>query len=332
MFGTHRDITERKEAQLELEKYRHKLEIMVHERTKELLQANEELNSANEELHVTNEMLAEKKAVVENTLKKLQKMQAQLIQSEKMASLGILVAGIAHEINNPVNFISSGVTGIKTNIELLIDALGKLEKSSRADNEQTPKKMEQTIEMLMKALSAVEIGVERTVTIVSGLRSFARADENVVEKADIHKLIDNTLLILFNQYKNRIGVKKEYGKVPLLDLYVGQINQMLMNVLSNAIQAIENQGLIIIKTKVVKQKLILSIKDNGQGMDEQTKLKIFDPFFTTKKVGQGTGLGLSISYNIIKKHDGNIQVESVLNKGTEFIITLPLKQVKTMNN
>ncbi|PKP09075.1 MAG: hypothetical protein CVU09_12875 [Bacteroidetes bacterium HGW-Bacteroidetes-4] len=331
MFGTHLDITKTKLAQMELNNYQQKLEHLVHERTNELMQSNEELNSANEELMVINEKLASQKQELELTLERLRKTQAQLIQSEKMASLGVLIAGIAHEINNPINFISCGIDGIKIYIEQINDCIDdcisqqkmisqnketKLTKASADD-------MRHTLNTLIEGM---EMGVSRTVSIVNGLRSFSRSDETTLQQFDLHALIDNTLLILYNQYKNRIEIQKQYGDIPLISGFPGQISQVVMNLLINAIQSIPNQGTITISTQSKGEKVQLTVHDTGTGIPEKIRNQIFDPFFTTKEAGKGTGLGLSISYNIIKDHKGEIIFESQPNKGTCFIVELPVNK------
>lgn len=335
MFGMHLDITKTKQAQLELNNYQQKLEQLVHERTNELMQSNEELNSANEELLVINEKLANQKQELERTLERLKKTQSQLIQSEKMASLGVLIAGIAHEINNPINFISCGIDGMKIYLEQINDCIddciskqkinsdtvvhnmdGKLSKAS-ADE------MRNTLNTLIEGM---EMGVNRTVSIVNGLRSFSRSDETNIQPFDLHALIENTLLILFNQYKSRIEIQKQYGNIPELRGFPGQISQVIMNLLINAIQAISDRGIITITTQHKRKKVVLMVQDTGTGITEKIRNQIFDPFFTTKEAGKGTGLGLSISYNIIKEHKGEIKLDSTPNQGTRFIVELPVNE------
>ena len=173
----------------------------------------------------------------------------------------------------------------------------------------------------------MEEGAMRTAEIVKGLRNFSRLDQNEFRKANLNESIESTLLLLHSTYKNRIEIERDYGSIPEVDCFPGQINQVLMNILSNAVQAIPEKGLITIKTKQIDTAVQVSIKDSGSGMDEQIRKKIFDPFFTTKEIGKGTGLGLSISYGIIQKHSGDISVFSAPGKGTEFIITIPIKQI-----
>lgn len=321
------DITHEKQAKEKLLLYQNDLEKTVNSRTKELKAANQKLQSINRNLN-------EQKQVLEQTIKDLHKTQAQLVQSEKMASLGILVAGVAHEINNPVNFIYSSLTGLKNNLDYLSDYIN-LYKNINEDNykiildglSKKEASLDDIFEMFSKSISIIEVGVNRTTKIVKSLKSFAHSDEKEVSVYNVHENLDNTLLILFNQYKNRIEITKEYHKIPNINCYPGQINQVFMNVLMNAIQSIEDEGTILIKTlSLNEQQIAIEIHDSGSGISPENLKNIFDPFFTTKKVGKGTGLGLSISYNIIKKHHGEISVKSKLGQGTCFTITLPITQ------
>ncbi len=259
----------------------------------------------------------------------------QLVQAEKMASLGQLTAGIAHEINNPVNFISANINPLKRDLD---DVLNLLTKYATIKNENDFKDQYETLERLKKEidleylideikslLTGIEEGTKRTTEIVKGLRNFSRLDENAKKKASIHEGLDNTLTLLKNKYKDRIEVFKTYGDIPDIECYPGQLNQVFMNILSNSIQAIEGKGAVWISTMMLdKDNILIKIKDSGVGMSEEVKNKIFDPFFTTKDVGVGTGLGLSITYGIIEKHQGKIEVNTQVGKGAEFVITLPV--------
>lgn len=325
------DITEQTLNKLELIKHKNKLTQMVNERTIKLEQTNTELLKTNLELQKTNATIFEQNNQLSKTLQALKDTQAQLIQSEKLASLGVLIAGIAHEINNPVNFISSGIEGIKTNIAVILDManmyLEKLKNQPGLINytEQT-QYSKNAYDMLDKSVNAVQIGIDRTVKIIKSLNSYSRSDQGKTPNINIHELIDNTLIILYNQYKNRINIEKNYSQIPPVTANPGQLNQVFMNIFINAVHAIENQGTITIKTWLnnTKNNILISIKDTGAGIDQSIIGNIFDPFFTTKEVGKGTGLGLSITYNIIKEHNGAIDVKSSKGKGTEFIIMLPV--------
>lgn len=328
-----RDITKRKEVERELEKYRESLELLVKERTDELDTAVEELRASNEELYTTNEKINDQKNQLNETLEKLTEAQAQLVQSEKMASIGVLVAGIAHEINNPVNFISTSVYGMKTNLphlRRLVDLYKKLSvtqsESIKAEivKEEEKLSLEQFFDLFSLALKNIDTGVGRTTEIVHGMRSFTSANDKRQTTYDIHHNIDNTLIILYNQYKKHIKIKKNYGKIPLIKCFSGQINQVWMNILANAILSIKEKGEIAISTSLNNNMVLVSIKDTGCGMTDEVMSKIFDPFFTTRSVGKGTGLGLSITYNNIKNNKGEIKVKSRIDEGTEFIVSLPL--------
>jgi PAS domain S-box-containing protein len=328
MVSTVIDVTRQKEYEKELEKHRNNLELLVKDRTDELEASNEELEAANEKLNA-------QKNKLEKTIQELNKTQAKLIQSEKMASLGVLVAGVAHEINNPVNFINSSLAGLKSNLEYLLgfsDLYSELKNNTQATLEKIKEKekeasLNEVLGMFKRSVEIIEVGIERTTKIVKGLKAFARSDEKRLEKYDIHKSIDNTLLILYNQFKDRVQITKEFGDLPEIECFPSQINQVVMNILTNAIHAIDYKGEITIKTGMTdNSQLSIEIKDTGKGIPEEQLKHIFDPFFTTKEVGKGTGLGLSIAYGIINDHNGEINVESELGKGTIFKITLPVKQ------
>ncbi|HWP46571.1 MAG TPA: ATP-binding protein [Candidatus Limnocylindrales bacterium] len=296
-----------------------------------LIQDNTEKARAEEELKKAYEEL--KKAHQD-----LQNAQLQLVQSEKLASLGQLVAGVAHEINNPVNFISSGLTPLRRNIDDLISLVRKYSELSSIKPDQLENfvrdveafkkeiEYEDAINGIYNMLESIREGVQRTVRIVRDLRSFSRPDEAELKEVNLHEGLESTLNLLSNPYKNRIEVIREYGDIPPVECYAGQINQVFMNLLVNASQAIKNTGQVRIKTWRVEDKVKISIKDSGSGIPQEILGKIFDPFFTTKQVGEGTGLGLSISYGIIQKHHGKIEVQSEVGVGSEFIITLPIKQ------
>jgi signal transduction histidine kinase len=299
------------------------LEEKVKRRTAEISQKNEQLNLQKEELR--------------ETLENLKQSQFHLIQSEKMASLGQLVAGIAHEINNPVTFISAGVDSLKTNLEevnQVLDIYHRITSDNVNEKLEEIEKLKDKIEYkkttgeIINLIDSIKTGTERTTEIIKGLRSFSRLDEDILKVADIHENLNSTLILLRNKYKGRIEVEKYYEDIPQIECYPGQLNQVFMNILSNAIDAIEDKGIITIRTSKSNGSIQISIRDTGKGINENKKTKIFEPFFTTKEVGQGTGLGLSISHGIIEKHMGSIKVKSEVGKGSEFIISLPIKQEK----
>jgi PAS domain S-box-containing protein len=292
------DITEKKKTERELEKYRNQLEQLVKERTEELDTAYQKLSEINKDINT-------QKLELEKTVIELQNTQEQLIQTEKMASLGILTAGVAHEINNPINYIYNGAAAINDYIK---------HKSSTDYTELRP------------YLEAIDTGVKRTTNIIKSLNRYSRADNLSSAECDIHEIIEDCLTILCNEFKNRIEIKKEYyTDIPKLFLNEARMHQALLNILDNAIQAIHDEGIINLKTSIDNDNITVVISDTGEGINEENIKHIFDPFFTTKDPGKGTGLGLSIAYQIINEHDGTINCHSKLNKGTEFILNLPIK-------
>ena len=266
---------------------------------------------------------------------KMQKTQIQLVQSEKMVSLGQLTAGIAHEINNPVNFISSNVNPLCRDVAEIFAILAKYEETVSAHQltekfksvEELKKKLNFSYlkEEIENLLNGIQEGAQRTTEIVKGLRNFTRLDEDERKPSDINKGLESTLLMLKHQLKNRVEVIKDFAAIPEIMCYPGKLNQAFLNILANASQAIEGRGKIFIKTSYDGEIVTISIKDTGKGMTEEVRRHIFEPFFTTKPVGEGTGLGLPITYGIIEGHDGNIEVYSAPDQGTEFVITLPAK-------
>lgn len=308
------------------------LEEKVFERTEELHEVNTQLEEHKEELE-------QQKEELQQTLDYLKDTQAQLVQSEKLASIGQLTAGIAHEINNPVNYINAGIESLEVNLNEIREILDLY-------NEITPKNVEEKLTQIMevkqrldyrelileirKLIGSIKAGSERTTEIVRGLRTFSRLDENEIKPTDLHEGIDITLVMLHNKFKHHVKISKEYGELPMVECFPGKLNQVFMNILSNAIEAIAEKGTITIKTWEDKPKgrIVVSIKDDGMGMTKDVMSNIFNPFFTTKEVGKGTGLGLSVSHGIIEQHKGDIKVESSPGKGTEFIISLPIKHVE----
>lgn len=272
---------------------------------------------------------------LEKTVQELKATQAQLVQSEKMASLGQLTAGIAHEINNPVNFIASNVEALKLDFADLQTLLDRIDELPNCDN---PQKCLEEINQLSSSLDVtllkneiadliggVERGAQRTKDIVSGLRTFSRDNKDKFELANVHEGLDSTLIILGNKLKDGIRIKKDYGELPEIYCQISKLNQVFLNIINNAIQAInEDEGVITITTRAVDEYVHISISDSGPGMDELTKKRIFEPFYTTKEVGKGTGLGLSISYGIVEHHRGRIEVESQAGKGATFTLVLPI--------
>ncbi|MBM2813589.1 MAG: hypothetical protein HW421_351 [Ignavibacteria bacterium] len=273
---------------------------------------------------------------IQNTLNELKHTQEQLVQAEKLSSLGQLTAGIAHEINNPINFVSSNVEPLKIDLSEIIELITRYEKVIKenklesifreVEEFRTEFNFEFTVKEVEELLKGIDEGAKRTSEIVKGLRNFSRLDQNVSKFADLNEGLESTLILLHNSYKHNIEITKDYCEIPEINCFAGQINQVFMNILSNAVQAIDGNGKIFIKTWTDGDIVKISIRDTGSGMSEEISKKIFDPFFTTKEVGKGTGLGLSITYGIIEKHKGKIEVFSELGSGTEFIISLPINQ------
>lgn len=286
----------------------------------------ENFNQMSERVHEAQKALKGKIAELEKANTEIRDTQTRLVHTAKMASLGQLVAGVAHELNNPIGFIYSNMSHLKDYSGKLIHLIQDVEKKPA---DLTKKKDEidfnYIVEDMPRLIQSCEDGARRTRDIVLGLRNFSRLEEASIKEVDIHEGLDNTLSLISGEIKNRIEVRKDYGKLPKINCYPSQLNQVFMNILSNAAQAIEDKGEIFIKTsKKDAQTIQISIRDTGKGMSKATTEKIFDPFFTTKTLGKGTGLGLSISYGIVEKHGGEITVSSEKGKGTEFIITLPI--------
>jgi PAS domain S-box-containing protein len=286
---------------------------------------------------------------LEKALQELQRTQAQLVQSEKMSSLGQLVAGVAHEINNPVSFIYGNLVHAGGYTQDLLGLIQLYQKqypipTPEINSEIEALDLDFLIEDLPKLLDSMKIGAERICEIVSSLRNFSRIAEAERKAVDIHEGLDSTLVILRNRLKAQgdnpgIQVIKEYGNLPKVECYAGQLNQVFMNLFTNAIDAIDEQtdsleqipatpSTIRVRTELLNDhQVAIRIVDNGPGMTEQVKARLFDPFFTTKPVGTGTGLGLSISYQIVvERHGGQLLCFSELGQGTEFVIQIPISQ------
>jgi hypothetical protein len=309
------------------------------EETVKALQENERI--IREQNVMLEQKVEERTHELNESLDDLKQTQSQLVESEKMASLGQLTAGIAHEINNPINFVTSNVNPLKRDVEMILEAMAKIEEISLSDAPTAEKKrqIEEYKEELDFDYLTLEVrhlikgiyeGASRTAEIVKGLKIFSRLDEDDLKRTNINEGLESTMVIANNLLNNRIKVTKEYSELPLVECYAGKLNQVFLNIISNAIYAIDKQfgteegGEIKISTQSDDENIYIKIKDNGVGMSEPTIKKIFEPFFTTKEVGEGTGLGMSIAYNTIKKHNGNITVNSEPGKGTEFILQIPI--------
>ncbi len=283
----------------------------------------------------TTEVMQQKEAL-EKSLAELKMAQAKLVESEKMASLGQLTAGLAHEINNPINFVSVGVNNLRQNFEELKTALQSYlsldpaednrEALQRIADKKLHRHIADTVEDSDEMFRSVQNGVNRTVSIVKSLRNFSRLDEGEFKVVDLHEGLDSTLEILQSQIKKKADVVRHYGELPPVECAAGKINQVFMNIINNALQAIPDHGVLTLTTgySPEKKEVSVAISDTGSGMSDEVKRRLFEPFFTTKPVGDGTGLGLSISYGIINDHKGRIEVESEEGKGSTFTIYLPV--------
>ena len=296
------------------------LEEKIKERTLEITDKNQQLNKAMDEL---------------------KEAQAMIVHGEKMRSLGELVAGITHEINNPVNFIYGNLTHLNNYSQDLMDIIDKFEEYKSLLPEEQRTEVEKLLEEkeynyikedLPDLIKSCREGTVRTKNIVMDLKNFSRTEKMIINEIEINKEINTTLNILYNKYKNRITIHKEFGDVAPIDCYGGQINQVLMNIIDNAIFAIKDTGDIYIRTKDDGKNVIVEIEDTGVGIPKENIAKVFEPFYTTKGVGEGTGLGMSISYKIIESHGGKIDIASEVGKGTKFTITLPKDGLKQKGN
>ncbi|MDW7691891.1 two-component regulator propeller domain-containing protein [Flammeovirgaceae bacterium SG7u.111] len=318
---------------IQIKRAKKALEYEVMVRTKEVVAQNEELQSQQEELESQQEELSTQYENLGKTLEELKKTQSTLVQSEKMASLGLLTAGIAHEINNPINFIKSGITGLQSAVVKILDIMadydalkeeGFAEEMEKLKKKKEELKIDKIVEITNRISHNISIGADRAAEIVKGLRLFSRLDEGGYKEVDLAENIDSALALIAHLTKDRIGLVKNYGKVPMIESMPGKLNQVFMNILVNAVQSIEGKGQISISILKEEDNLVVRIRDTGCGMPEEVMKKIFDPFFTTKDVGRGTGLGLSIVKGIIDEHGGKIVVKSEVEKGTEFMISLPI--------
>lgn len=353
------EVNRHKQSQIALKQLNEELESRIEERTEQLQSTLAQLQG---EMHERKEVetalrrskmqLLKQNSQLETTLKELRSTQTQLIQSEKMAGLGQMVAGIAHEINNPVNFIHGNLEYLQPYVQDLLNIIRLYQEQVINPSPPLQEALEEADleflqEDLPRILTSMHVGTDRIQEIVKSLRNFSRLDEADMKTVNLHEGIDSTLMILQNRLKANgerpeIKIDKQYGQLPQMECHPGQLNQVFMNLFANAIDAIEEKyqenpdfvpeitiktNLKIAPTAKLQEWLEIRILDNGCGMNEETLSKLFDPFFTTKPVGKGTGLGGSISYQIIiEKHRGHLKCRSQRDRGTEFIIEIPLSQ------
>lgn len=291
------------------------------------------------QLEESSQMLEIKHQELTNAYSGLKSAQSQILQQEKMASIGQLAAGVAHEINNPIGFIMSNLNTllkyserIKDFVSSQTEALDSISKDISSNKEilerLKEKRKTSKFDYIMQDIGnlvgeSIE-GAERVKRIVQDLKSFSRVDEAEYKLDDINAGIESTINIIWNELKYKAVIKKEYGDIPRTKCNLGQLNQVFMNILMNAVQAMEKQGEITVRTWNEAGSIFISISDTGSGIPEDKVNRIFEPFFTTKPVGEGTGLGLSITYDIVRKHNGDITVKSELGVGTTFIINIPV--------
>ncbi|HOI50791.1 MAG TPA: ATP-binding protein [Azonexus sp.] len=290
------------------------MEALVAERTGALEQANRQLEREQAELTAL--------------LHKVEEAQQQLLQSEKMAAIGQLAAGVAHEINNPIGFVNSNLSSLKHYVEQLLSVIAAYEggNAEAIGAARRAADLDFLREDLPALLAESQEGLGRVTRIVQDLKDFSRVDQTERQHADLNAAMQSTLNVVRNELKYKADVILELGEIPEVDCVPAQINQVFMNLLVNAAQAIQEHGRITVRSGVAGERVWFEVEDTGRGMSDAVRQRIFEPFFTTKPVGKGTGLGLSISYDIIvKKHRGYIDVDSEPGKGSRFRIWLPIK-------
>lgn len=315
------------------------LEKTNYEEINTLIAAYNSMGENLNELYTSLEMKVEERTLeLEKAYKELQSTQSMMVHSEKMRSLGELVAGITHEINNPINFIYGNLFHLENYSKDLVNIINELSKLNMQDNSLSQDKVAEIREKydfdfiasdLPILIKSCQEGTERTKDIIQNLKNFSRMGESTTSTVDIESEIDTTLTILNNKMKNKVVVHKNYmPNIPKIDAFGGQLNQVFMNILDNATYAIKDKGNIYINMYYDEKYVTIEFVDDGCGMTQEVADKIFDPFFTTKPVGDGTGLGMSISYKVIQNHNGKIKVESEVGKGTKFTLTLPILNQK----
>ncbi len=275
--------------------------------------------------------------VAANDVTEKKRLEEQLLHSSKLAAIGELAAGVAHEINNPVGFVMSNTNTMEEYLKDITEMLGKyrrLRTSETSERDALSKEIEAfeaeiDIDFVMNDMAKISMenkaGLQRVAKIIKDLKSFAHIDEAVTSLADVNALLEDTLNLVRNEIKYKAEVVREYGEVGPIECHAGQLEQVFMNIMVNAAQAIEGKGEIAVKTSQKDGEVVVQISDTGKGIPEDVMPRLFEPFFTTKEVGEGTGMGLSIAYVIVEKHNGSIEAESEVGKGTTFTIRLPFE-------
>lgn len=333
------DVTERKCAETDLHNVRLQLEELVERRTSQLAQANERLEEDIKRRETVEAELVRRNNELTEVNDKLSQAQAQLVQSEKMAGIGQLAAGVAHEINNPIGYTFSNFGSLETYISRLFEILQVYEEAeteiaspealARVKTARERIELDYLKDDIPALMEESKEGISRVRKIVQDLKDFSRVEVTQEwQWADIHRGIDSTLNIVSNEVKYKADVIRDYGDLPEIECLPSQLNQVIMNLVVNAAHAINGKrGTITISTGMQGEQVWIRISDTGSGIPANVLPRIFDPFFTTKPIGSGTGLGLSLSYGIIQKHNGTITVESEVDRGSVFLVTLPLRHV-----
>lgn len=314
--GVGRDVTHRRQMEAELKKNQ------------------EDLIKKNKEIEEKRKDLQEALAKLEKVLEELKASQLKILQQEKMASIGQLAAGVAHELNNPMSFISSNLSTLDKYIKRLTDfirvqseAVLSVKDTSalyKVDKKREEVKLNHILEDAKVLLKESLDGAERVKKIVHELNSFSRMDEEEYKKADINECVDSAVTIVWNELKYKATLEKKYGSLPLVMCYPRQMNQVFVNLLINAVNSIPEKGIIAVQTWQENGSVWIEVSDTGVGIPPKNLIKIFEPFFTTKEAGKGTGLGLSITFEIVQKHKGEITVKSEVGKGTTFTVRIPV--------
>jgi len=310
-----------------------RVENKLQEAYDEIATSEEELRLRTEELNTLNENLVSQKNELEKTILKLREAQDQLVQAEKMASLGVLVAGIAHELNNPINYLSTGGEGLKIVLEDVLIVVNKYSEITPDNIEDKLQEInilreeldyEELLTDMSKMVENINMGAVQATDIIKGLKSFSRMDTGSLQLYNIHNGIDNVFLMLYNTFKHRVKVVKRYGVIPEISCYPSKLGQVFMNLITNAVQSIEGEGSVEIRTYMEHEFAVIEVKDDGTGISPEIEKRVFEPFFTTKDTGQGTGLGLAISLGIIEDHMGRIEFFNNEEGGATFRVYLPL--------